>query len=81
MKTFIQTLAVILAWVVPALAASSSNAEGNGFFLYLFLGFVATIIVFQCTPGLVLFATMVKELFTPAPKKTAGTITETPKET
>jgi hypothetical protein len=53
----------------------------NGFFLYLFLGFVAMVIVFQCTPGLVLFASMVKELFTPTPKKAAGTTTETPKGT
>ena len=81
MKTLIRTLAVMLAWVVPALAAGTSDADGNGFFLYLFLGFVATIVVFQCTPGLVLFATLVKEMLSPVQKKTAGTITETHKET
>ncbi len=76
MRTLIRTLIITLAWVVPALAATSTEPEGNGLLLILFIGFGALIIVFQCVPGLVLFATMVKELFTPAPKKAVAAVTE-----
>jgi len=73
MKTLLRTLTATLAWVVPALAANGSETEGSGLLIILFLGFGALIVVFQLVPGLVLFATMVKELFTPAPKKAAAT--------
>jgi len=73
MKTLLRTLTATLAWVVPALAANGSEAEGSGLLIILFLGFGALIVVFQLVPGLVLFVTMVKELFTPAPKKAAAT--------
>ena len=63
MKTLIRTTSLILAWVVPALAASGGEADGNGLLLYLFIGIVATIVVFQLTPAMILFATMMKELF------------------
>lgn len=53
----------------PAMAATGGDSEAGGFFLYLFLGFFALIIVFQFTPGLVLFFSIVKELFSRAPKK------------
>jgi hypothetical protein len=81
MGTLIRTLIAILAWVVPALAASSNEAEGSGLLLILFLGFGALIIVFQFVPGLVLFVTMVKELFTPAEKKAPVTAGKGPNET
>lgn len=80
MRTLIRTLTITLAWVVPALAATGGEAEGSGLLLILFLGFGALIIVFQFVPGLVLFGTMVKELFTPATKKAAA-VAEEPKET
>ena len=73
MKTLLRTLTATLAWVVPALAANGSEPQGNGLLIVLFLGFGALIVVFQLVPGLVLFVTMVKELFTPAPKKAAAT--------
>jgi hypothetical protein len=80
MRTLIRTLTITLAWVVPALGATSSEAEGSGLLLILFLGFGALIVVFQFVPGLVLFATMVKELFTPAPKKAAAVIADKSEE-
>ncbi len=80
MRTLIRTLTITLGWVVPALAATSGETEGSGLLLILFLGFGALIIVFQFVPGLVLFATMVKELFTPATRKTAAVL-EKPKGT
>lgn len=80
MKTLLRTVTVMLAWVAPALAAAGGETEGNGFLLYLFLGFGALIIVFQFTPGLLLFVTIVKELFARAPKKAVATGTDEPKE-
>ena len=52
MKTMIKSMLAVLLAVVPALASGGK----------------AMILVFQLVPGLVLFATMVKELFTRAPK-------------
>ena len=69
MRTLIRALIVTLASVAPALAANGSEAKGSTFLIILFLGFAALIIVFQFIPGLVLFATMLKGLFTRAPKK------------
>jgi hypothetical protein len=73
MKTLLRTLTATLALVVPALAANGSEPEGSGLLIILFFGFGALIVVFQLVPGLVLFVTMVKELFTPAPKKATAT--------
>jgi hypothetical protein len=78
MRTLIGTLIITLASVAPALAATGSETKGSTFLLILFLGFAALIIVFQFIPGLVLFATMLKGLFTPAPKKSAGTLSGKP---
>ena len=76
MRTLIRTLILILASVAPAFAANGSEAKGSTFLLVLFLGFAALIIVFQFIPGLVLFATMLKGLFTKAPKKATETLSE-----
>jgi len=78
MRTLIRALIITLASVAPALAATGSEAKGSTFLLILFLGFAALIIVFQFIPGLVLFATMLKGLFTPAPKKSAETLSGKP---
>ena len=69
MKALFTTLAVTLASVTPALAANANEVKGSSILLFLFLGFGALIVVFQFIPGLVLFATMLKGLFTAAPKK------------
>ncbi len=45
-----------------AFAAGGGETEG-GFLIYLFLGFGALIVAFQLVPGLILFATMMKEFF------------------
>jgi hypothetical protein len=78
MGTLIKTLIVTLAWVTPALASGGNEGRGSSFLLVLFLGFAALIIVFQFIPGLVLFFTMLKGLFTAAPKKASATFPEEP---
>jgi len=78
MRNMMRVIIVILASVAPAFAANGSEAKGSTFLLFLFLGFAALIIVFQFIPGLVLFATMLKGLFSRAPKNTGETLSEKP---
>jgi hypothetical protein len=70
MGTLMITVILTLASVAQAFAATGSEVKGISFLLILFLGFAALIIVFQFIPGLVLFITMLKGLFTRASKKT-----------
>jgi len=74
MRTLIRALIVTLVSVAPALAANGSEVNGSSFLLILFLGFVALIIVFQFIPGLVLFASILRGLFTRIPKKAEETL-------
>ena len=76
MITLMRALLVTLASVAPVLAADGSEVKGSTLLLILFLGFAALIIVFQFIPGLVLFVTMLKGLFTREPKKAAESISE-----
>ena len=76
MRTLFRASILILASVAPALAANGSEGKGSTFLLILFLGFAALIIVFQFIPGLVLFATMLKGLFSRAPKKSTEALSE-----
>lgn len=64
MKAIRLTALTLLAVPAAALAASGAETEGNGFLVTLFLAFGALIIVFQLIPGLVLFGSMLKGLFT-----------------
>jgi len=76
MGTLMRTVIVILASATTALAADGSVVKGSAFLIILFLGFAALIIVFQFIPGLVLFATMLKSLFSRAPKKATETLSD-----
>jgi hypothetical protein len=69
MGTMFRTLIVTLGLVTPALAANGNEVRGSSVLLILFLGFAALIIVFQFIPGMVLLFSMLKGLFTAAPKK------------
>jgi len=80
MGALMRTVIVILASVTTAFAANGSVMAGSTFLIILFLVFVALIITFQFIPGLMLFATMLKSLFTRAPKKASETLSEKPGE-
>jgi hypothetical protein len=69
MRTLITAIMATLGLVAPALAAGEEVAKGSSFLLVLFLGFFALIVVFQFIPGMVLFYSMLKGIFTAAPKK------------
>jgi len=73
MKTMMATLLATIGWVTPALAATGAVVKGTSILIILFLGFVALIVVFQFIPGLVLFLSMLKGVFTTSPKKVSVT--------
>ncbi len=57
------TLLSLLGSSSMAFAAGGPETEGSGFLLALFLGFGALIILFQTIPGLILFGSMMKGIF------------------
>jgi len=65
----------ILLWMVAgsasaAYAATGAPSEGAGLLTYCFVGFFALIIVLQFVPAMILFAGMIKGLFS-HPEKTS----------
>jgi hypothetical protein len=68
MKTAIKAIIAMLVSVVPALAAGSKDASEVSFLVVLFFAFGALILLFQLVPGIILFGTMIKELFVRSPK-------------
>ncbi len=62
MKTTLATMMTLLA-ASTAFAASGAESEGNGLLVTLFLGIGALIVVCQMLPGLALFGSMVRGLF------------------
>jgi hypothetical protein len=74
MKTIINSLTVLFAWVVPALAANGGGIQGNSLLLHLFAGFGVVIAAFKLYPGILQFAAMAKELFTPTTKRVPATM-------
>lgn len=63
MKTLTNIIAMLLIACSSAIAASGAESEGNGLLVTLFLGFGALIIAFQLVPGLILFGSMLKGIF------------------
>lgn len=49
--------------------AAAESTAGMGLGTFIFLGFIALIVVFQAIPGLILFYSMIRGLFTPLPLK------------
>ncbi len=62
MKTTLATMITLIVASI-AFAASGAEAEGSGILLALFIGFGALIIACQMLPGLALFGSMLKGLF------------------
>lgn len=68
MKAFISTIIASIATTSSVFAASGTESEGNGLFVWLFLGFGALIVLYQMAPGLMLLGSMIKGLFSTASK-------------
>ena len=69
MKALYTVLLTMAMTATNALATSGGEPVELSFMTVLFMGFGAMIIVFQLVPGVILFAGMLKGIFSPAEKK------------
>ena len=70
MKNIFKIIFILLLFCSStALAAGATGAKSMSLLTILFLAFGAVIIVFQAIPGLILFFSMIKGLFSTAPGK------------
>lgn len=67
MKTALFGLLVLIGTLI--IGSFTGLIQGGNLAGYLFLGFLALIIVCQIAPALVLFGVLVKEIVHPAPKE------------
>jgi hypothetical protein len=66
MKSLIRkalVLALSICSVSTAFAASGAENDGNGLFLWVFIGFAVMIVALQFIPGALMFLGMAKGLF------------------
>ena len=69
MKALYTVLLTMAMTATNALATTGGGTVELSFLTVLFMGFGALIIVFQLVPGVILFAGMLKGIFSPAEKK------------
>jgi hypothetical protein len=67
-----RTLATLIGTIAPATAFAATNtAAGNdGIFIWIFLGFFATVVVGQLIPAIMLVIGMIKGITAPTEAKT-----------
>jgi hypothetical protein len=63
MKNYIKLTAALTLAATYANAASGANSDNNSLLVNLFLAFAAIIIVFQLVPGVIVFGSMLKGIF------------------
>ncbi len=63
MKNYIKLTTALTLAATYANAASGAISDDNSLLIKLFLAFAAIIIVFQLVPGIVLFGSMLKGVF------------------
>jgi len=68
MKNYLKLTTALTLAATYANAASGATSDENGLLVRLFLAFAAIIIVFQLVPGIVLFGSMLKGVFSPEVK-------------
>ncbi len=73
-NTFRSALVLLLAGSSTALAAADGAAGGIGWLTILFLTFGAVVILFQAVPGLILFFSLLKGIFSFSSRKTAPAV-------
>lgn len=69
MKSLFKLISALLIAASYAHASSGASNDEGSFLVTLFLAFGAIILVFQLIPGLVLFSSMIRAVFTPSAKK------------
>ena len=69
--TALKVIASLLAGSAGSAVAASSSASaelaGNGMLLWFFIGFGVMVVLFQAAPAIVMFASMMKGLFSSNP--------------
>lgn len=75
-KTACQLITALIGSASTAMAATGSDSGGIGFVGICFLSFFALIMVFQLVPGLMLFFSLIKGLFSSGQKTGASVVTE-----
>ncbi|KAF0215905.1 MAG: hypothetical protein FD174_3915 [Geobacteraceae bacterium] len=68
MKTLINLIIALVTTASLAFAAGGAESQGNGLFVWIFLGFGALIILYQMVPGFMLLGSMIKGFFSTASK-------------
>ena len=63
MKRTLTTLGILMAMVIPAIAATTAEATGTSWLTILLIGFGSLVVFGQLIPGMVLIGGMVKGLF------------------
>lgn len=71
MNTLIYSILAIMVPAAPAFASEGRDSGEFSLFFVTFLAFGALIMLCQLTPGVALFSTMIKELFSRTPKKSS----------
>ena len=66
MKSYSKQMMILAASTTPAMAAQT-GANGGSLLIAMFIGFAGIVTFFQLVPAVVIFFTMVKELFSPNP--------------
>jgi hypothetical protein len=69
MKTALRTVVAIVGGTASAFASGSATPEDGGLLTTLFVGFGVCIFVFQLIPAAILFAAMIRGLFSASPEK------------
>lgn len=69
MKTILKILVPILSGSATAAFAASNSTEqaGNGMLIWFLIGFAVMILLFQAAPAVLMFASMMKGLFSSNP--------------
>ena len=63
MKMLRILLSMVVGSASAVYAATGAQSEGAGLLTYCFVGFFAMIVVFQLAPAMILFAGLIKGLF------------------
>lgn len=76
MKTLATIIAAIAGFAPAAAFAANGRTDDSGFFVWIFLGFCALIVVAQVVPALLLMFGLVKGVSQVVTEKKAATVKE-----
>jgi hypothetical protein len=69
MKKLVMQGLLLFGIAGTALASGAAESGGGGMLVALFFGFVGVVVLFQLVPSLVVFFSLIKEIFAPRQPK------------